>query len=212
MTKDPYAMEKLRVYCENARTILALEEETVIKVQDLYQNHGLQLTLTRKKFEELCFDLLQRCIPPLVNAMNDAEVTPNDLTEVVLTGGVSQTPILRRMLQEYFQGKAIRSPENHNDLSAFGAALEAGIVMDVIGNDYKSLLQLDATSQNLGVETEDGKMHSIINRNTTFPNVRSMFFTTTHDNQTDFTIKIYEGLSEYTRDNLYLGEFTLEGI
>lgn len=111
-------MQKLRIECDNARRNLTFDNETIVVVKKIHANHDLKVNITRIKFEELCYDLFQRCIPPLINAMKDAEITVNDLTEIVLTGGLTKTPMLRKILEDLFKGKTIKRPDNHHDLSA----------------------------------------------------------------------------------------------
>lgn len=118
-----------------------------------------------------------------------------------------------KMIDEMFKGKKIIHPNGHSQyLAAYGAALECAVVLGVSGSEHKDLLQLDATSRGLGIETEDGLMTIIIPRNTTFPCHRKFNFTTTKDGQTDFALKLFEGDSERTMNNEYLGSFILEGL
>jgi heat shock 70kDa protein 1/2/6/8 len=107
LSPDYSAMQKLRIQCENAKRALSNEEEVIVKVDKIYHDYDLKVNITKQKFEELCFDLFQRCLPPLAHAMKAANVTINDITDVVLTGGIYQMPILSNMLEEFFQGKHI---------------------------------------------------------------------------------------------------------
>ncbi|CDW91663.1 UNKNOWN [Stylonychia lemnae] len=212
LSGDKNAVLKLRQECENARKKLTTDYDVMIKVPRIYSAYDLKVNFSRKQFEELCYDLFQRCIQPIVSAMKDAKVNAIDIHDIVIVGGLTRTPRLNQILEDLFKNKNLVRPHNHHDLSAYGAALEAGIVMGKMGPQFQNLLQIDATSYGLGIEVDNGKMQYIINRNTAFPTTKSVIFTTSKDYQSEFPIRVYEGQSEDTKFDLFLGEFKLINI
>lgn len=133
-------MHRLRKECDHAMRILSSEYETIIKVEKAFGGFDLKVSVTRQKFEELCVDLFEKCLIPLASAMQHANILINDISDVVITGGLHKAPILSKMLDEFFKGKEIKKPDNYHELSAFGAALEAGIVLGLGGKDFENLL------------------------------------------------------------------------
>ena len=144
--------------------------------------------------------------------MKDANLNMNDLKEVALVGDFTKTSMIQRMINEMFKGKTVRLHDNTaHFFASHGAALEAAIVQDIQGNEYKDLLQLDATSHSLGIRTNETDYTVIIPRNTSFPTHRARKLTTTKDHQTHFPIMIFEGDSmQNINENVYLGSFVLE--
>lgn len=183
LSENLVAIEKLRVHCERAKKILSEESEATIICQKLTPQLDFQITITRAKYEELCDDLLPRCVPPVVIAMKDAEMTVQDIDEVVLVGDFTRTPMIFNTIGKMFEGKHIRQHDvTSHYFASHGAALESAVVQGVSGKEHKDLLQLDATSRGLGLETSDGLMAVIIPRNTAYPCHRRHIFTTTKDN------------------------------
>ena len=161
----------------------------------------------------MCQDLVQRIVPAIVMVMKDSNMTVADIDEIALVGDFTRTPMIERMIAEMFKNKAIRQHDmTSHYLASHGASLESAVVQGISGKEHKDLLQLDATSRGLGVETFEGQMSIVIPRNTVFPCQRKYIFTTTQDNQTEFPIKMFEGDSQIVFDNDYLGSFTLESL
>lgn len=105
ISEDIYAREKLRVHCERAKKILSNETETTIVANKLIANKDFQITITRQKYEELCDDLVSRCVAPIIIAMKDADMNVQNIDEIVLVGEFTRTPMIARMLSEMFKGK-----------------------------------------------------------------------------------------------------------
>lgn len=210
---NKFATEQLRVQCEMAKKLLTKEESARIVCPKLSNNKDLDITIDRVKYEQICDDLISRIVPPIVMVMKDADLNVTQIDEVALVGDFTQTPMISNMISEMFKGKKIRHPNGQSHfLAAHGASLECAVVMGISGQEHKDLLQLDATSRGLGIETDDGDMIIMIPRNTVFPCQKKYVFTTTKDGQTDFAVKMFEGDAEKTTENEYLGSFILEGL
>jgi molecular chaperone DnaK len=167
----------------------------------------LTLKLTRAKLEQLTEDLLERSLGPVRQCLKDAGVTPRDIDEVVLVGGMTRMPKIQQMVQELF-GKEPHKGVNPDEVVAVGAAVQAGI----LSGEVKDVLLLDVTPLSLGVETLGGVMTRLIERNTTIPTRKAETFSTATDNQPSVEIHVVQGEREMASDNRTLGKFHLTGI
>jgi molecular chaperone DnaK len=164
------------------------------------------MTMNRSKFEELTHDLVERCMRPVKQAMDDAKVTANDIDEVILVGGSTRIPAVQALVRRLTGGKDPNMTVNPDEVVALGAAIQAGVLK------VSDVLLLDVTPLSLGVETAGGVMTKIIERNTTIPARRSEVFTTAADNQPAVDIVVLQGEREMATDNRVLGRFKLENI
>jgi molecular chaperone DnaK (HSP70) len=163
--------------------------------------------ITRAEFETLIRPIVDRTLGPCRQALADAELVPARIDEVVLVGGSTRIPLVRRLVGELF-GRPPHSELNPDEVVALGAAVQADIL--VTGN--RELLLLDVTPLSLGIETMGGVMSKIILRNSTVPATGSEMFTTFADNQTAVDIHVLQGERELVADNRSLARFRLRGI
>jgi molecular chaperone DnaK len=166
------------------------------------------MTLTRAKFESLTSDLTERTRGPFLSALKDANLTPQQIDEVVLVGGATRMPVIQQLVKDLLGGKEPHKGVNPDEVVAVGAAIQAG----VLKGEVKDILLLDVTPLSLGVETLGGVMTRLIDRNTTIPTSRSQTFSTAADNQTSVEVHVLQGEREMARDNRTLGRFHLDGI
>ena len=211
LTGDKQAMQRIKEAAEKAKCELSSVVETNINLPfitaDANGPKHLDLTLTRAKFEELSYDLLERCKKPVEQALSDAGLGKNDINEVVLVGGSTRIPAVQHLVKEY-TGKDPNQSVNPDEVVAVGAAIQAG----VLAGEVKDIVLLDVTPLTLGIETMGGVMTPLVPRNTTIPVSKSQVFSTAENNQTAVDINVLQGERPMAGDNKSLGMFRLEGI
>src|SRR6266480_193894 len=209
---DRQALQRLTEASERAKIELSSRLETTVNLPFITADQTgpkhLEMTLTRAKFESLTTDLTERCRQPFLSALKDANLTPQQIDEVVLVGGATRTPIIQQLVKGLLGGKEPHKGVNPDEVVAVGAAIQAG----VLKGEVKDILLLDVTPLSLGVETLGGVMTKLIDRNTTIPTSRSQVFSTAADNQTSVEVHVLQGEREMARDNRTLGRFHLDGI
>ncbi len=204
---DSEAMQEIRLGAEAAKVRLSTEERTVLTIP--FSQHGFTLRreITRTELERLIEGLVQETLGPCRMALADAGLAPSEVNEVVLVGGATRTPLVRRRVQELF-GKVPHSELNPDEVVALGAAVQAHILAGGITH----MLLLDVTPLSLGIETLGGVMSVIIPRNTTIPTSAKESFTTSVDGQTVVDLHVLQGERELVKDNRSLARFELRGI
>ena len=210
--ENPKAFQRLKTACERAKISLSSKTQATIDIDCLIGEEDLSITITRKKFEDLCLNLFKKLIPPLENVFKDARMTKSQIDEVILVGGSTRIPKIREMVQEFFNGKQLNYGLNLDEAIVHGAAIQAAIMTSVKDENIEELILLDVTPFSLGVETVGGVMTDLILRNSTIPCKKTMMIDSYADNQTSFLIQVYEGERQLTKDNNFLGKFELNGV
>ena len=211
LSKDPMALQRLKEAAEKAKCELSTALETNVNLPfitaDANGPKHLTLTLTRSKLEQLVDDLIERTIEPCKKALSDAGLSPTDINEVILVGGMTRMPKVQEIVRKLF-GKEPHKGVNPDEVVAVGAAIQGG----VLAGDVKDVLLLDVTPLSLGIETLGNVFTKLIERNTTIPTRKSEIFTTAENNQTSVEVHVLQGERPMAIDNKTIGRFHLTGI
>ena len=211
LAQDSMALQRLKEAAEKAKMELSTTMTSDINLPFITATQDgpkhLNYSLSRSKFEQLVDDLIQRTIPPMKMALEDAGLTTDDIDEVILVGGSTRIPKLQEVVTEFF-GKDPHKGVNPDEVVAVGAAIQGG----VLAGDVTDVLLLDVTPLSLGIETLGGVMTALIERNTTIPTKKAEVFSTAEDNQTTVEIHVLQGERKMAVDNKTIGKFQLTGI
>jgi Fe-S protein assembly chaperone HscA len=204
---DPEAMQEIRLGAEAARVRLSSTERTVLTIPMPQHGFDFRRELSRVEVEGLIGPVVERTLGPCRMALADAGMSPDRIDEVVLVGGATRTPLVRRRVQELF-GRTPHSELNPDEVVALGAAVQA----DILAGGTTDMLLLDVTPLSLGIETLGGAVGVLIPRNTTVPTSAREEFTTSVDGQSVVDMHVVQGERDLARDNRSLARFDLRGI
>jgi len=212
LTTNPMAMSRLRDACESAKKALSVDRETAISLPFLANDPqgapiNYERSVTRELFESLTSDLLDRLEAPCRRALEDARLTPGDIEEVLLVGGMTRWPAVPEVVERIFQRKPSRGA-NPDEVVALGAAQYAGI----LAGESNDAALLDVTPHDLGIKVGDSQFAVVLPRNSMLPVRARRLFATTEDNQRFVSIELYQGDSKDVTKNRKLGQVVLDDL
>ena len=211
LSNDRMALQRLRDAAEKAKVELSTVFETEVNLPfitaDASGPKHLVQTISRSKLEQLVADLLDRTAEPCRKAIADAGVSPQQIDDVILVGGMTRMPAVQKKVKDIFEKEPSRSV-NPDEAVALGAAIQGGVLV----GDVRDILLLDVIPLTLGLETLGNVLTTLISRNTTIPTSKSEVFTTAADGQTSVEIHVLQGERPMAADNKSIGKFILDGI
>jgi molecular chaperone DnaK len=207
VASDPEAMQEIRLGAEAARIVLSSAEQTTLTIPMPQHGFEYRRELGRAELERLIDPIVERTLEPCRTALVDAGMTPVQIDEVVLVGGATRTPLVRRRAEALF-GRRPHAELNPDEVVALGAAVQA----DILAGGTTHLLLLDVTPLSLGIETLGGAVSVLIPRNTTIPTAAKEIFTTSVDGQAVVDMHVVQGERELAKDNRSLARFDLRGV
>jgi heat shock 70kDa protein 1/2/6/8 len=215
ITANLRALRRLRTACEAAKHELSTRTETEIEVDTLYKGIDFKSTLTRTRFEELCQDLFHSIISLIERVLMGGRADKTLVSDIVAIGGSSRIPRIQHLLSHFLGGKPVLKSLNFDEAQARGAAMQAAILSGYPGarvGKLSEFLLSDVAPLSIGIETPGGLMATLIQRNTSIPTKSSKVFSTFSDNQEYFDVLVFEGERARTKENIFLGRFSLGPI
>jgi len=211
LAKDPVAMQRVKAKAEEVKKELSSASESEVNEMYITMSDAgplhLGVKITRSKFESLVEDHIQRSIEPCKKALKDSGLKLSEIDEVILVGGMTRMPAVKKAVEKFF-GKKPNESQNPDEVVALGAAIQGGVLQ----GDVQDVLLLDVTPLTLGIETAGGVRTAMIDRNTTIPASKSQVYSTAADNQPSVEIHVLQGEREMAGDNKSLGKFVLSDI
>ena len=220
--KDKKSIKRLKIACENIKKVLSYNDNTSLCISHFYNNKDIIQPLSQKEFEYLCDDLFVKIEKPLEDALFDAKLTKQEIKQIILVGGSTRIPKIKKLLKKFFPNSKINDMINPDETVAYGATLMAAKIL--IKDRFTSKFNLmDITPFSLGTNIvnestneeiikEGDLMSVIIKRGTKLPITNTQLYATTYDNQTFVTVDIYEGEKKYVKYNHLLKKAILERI
>ena len=211
LREDRQALQRLTEAAEEAKIELSSRKETTVNLPFVTATDSgpvhLEQDVTRATFESITEDLIERTVGPTEQALEDADLSKNDIDEVILVGGSTRMPQVQEQVEELV-GQEPKKNVNPDEAVALGAAVQGG----VLSGEVDDIVLVDVTPLSLGIEVKGGLFERLIEKNEAIPTTASKVFTTAADNQTNVQIRVFQGEREIAEENEFLGDFHLSGI
>lgn len=207
ISSDRIAIQRVREAAEKAKIELSHVKKTTINLPFLSENVNFKMDLTEDELDNMSLHLINRTIDPVKRCIKDADLKVDDIDEVILVGGMTRMPKIRKTVESLFKKKP-STEVNPDEAVALGAAIQGA----VLSGHIKNVVLLDVTPLSLGIETYGGIFSPLIPRNSLVPVKKEQVFSTAVDGQTGVEIRVYQGERPLVKDNKLIGNFTLKDI
>ena len=212
LSKSPLALRRLKTACEEAKRTLSSCSVAYVEVDSLYEGIDFSGKISRARFDELCADQFRETLDIVQRALKDAGLERPSIDEVVLVGGSTRIPKIRKLLQDFFDGKRLNLRVNADEAVAYGAAVQAAALSGVPTSGADNHLLLDVVPFSLGVREGENNFFKFIERNSRVPIRREHEAVTGSDYQSQIQVQVFEGEHKLARDNHLLGQFEMHGL
>ena len=212
ISENKKAIRRLKNECENCKLCLSTYLEYDIELDSFAKGEDFNITITRNEFEDMCRKYFDECFVIIEKALEDANLTKENIDDVVLVGGSSRIPKIQQMIKHYFNKEPNKSIHPDEAIAIGAGYLAATVVDDYVVDKLEDLIIIDVTPLSLGIGLSNGEMDVIIRRNTPIPCEKTINYRTIKDNQKKIVLKIYQGEREYSKNNTYLGKCVLNNI
>ncbi|MCB0325454.1 MAG: molecular chaperone DnaK [Bdellovibrionales bacterium] len=207
VSKDRKVLQRFKDAARDAKHDLSDRPKIDIELPFVQGLEHMKVPMDRKLMEELCAPMLKRIEDPCLQALEDAGLAPSDITDVILVGGMTRMPAVKKVARDIFEQEPLDTIDP-DEAVALGAAVQAGLLQGYV----KGVSLLDVTSLSLGIEIQGARMHTVIPRNTTIPTKKTEIFTTSAPNQPQVSIHVLQGEDDFAPNNKSLGRFELMGV
>ena len=207
LSENRMAVQRVREAAEKCKIELSHVKESEINIPFIYEDKHIQMRLTEDELDNMSLHLINKTIDPVKRCIRDAELTVKDIDEVILVGGMTRMPKIRKVVEDLFK-KTPNTSVNPDEAVALGAAIQGA----VLSGQIKDVVLLDVTPLTLGIETYGGIFSPLIPRNTAVPVRKEQVFSTAVDGQTGVEIRVFQGERPMVKDNKLIGNFKLANI
>ena len=210
ITNNQKALRRLKIYCEKAKRDLSSSNQVDLDIDALAEGEDFTTTITRANFEHICQEMFDKCIPPMEEALKDANLTKKDIDDVILVGGSTRIPKIQEMVKQFFDRNELCKSIHPDEAVAYGAAVQATLYNDK--EEEKKIQIFDINPLSLGVNLKGDRMNFYILKGMKIPTKVQKVQKTARDNQQTIAFKIYQGERQFCKDNTYLGEIRINGL
>ena len=210
ITNNQKALRRLKIYCEKAKRDLSSSNQVDLDIDALAEGEDFTTTITRANFEHICQEMFDKCIPPMEEALKDANLTKKDIDDVILVGGSTRIPKIQEMVKQFFDRNELCKSIHPDEAVAYGAAVQATLYNDK--EEEKKIQIFDINPLSLGVNLKGDRMNFYIPKGMKIPTKVQKVQKTARDNQQIIAFKIYQGERQFCKDNTYLGEIRINGL
>ena len=210
ISNNDKAKRRLKVYCEDLKKALSVNLESNIDIDGLAEGEDFEMSINRSTFEHLCQNLFEKCKEPMKQALKDANLTVNNIDDIVMVGGSSRIPAIQEIVKNFFNRKQLSMKINADEAVAIGATIQGAVIQ--VEDNIEDLNIKDINPISIGLSIINNKMAVLIPKGTQIPCKKSDTYFTTKDNQTIASFNIYQGERKNYNENHYLGGFEIDGL